>query len=153
MKSAVVLLPGLNRDRDMIAALTKISGHAPVTVWQTETEIPDVDLIVIPGGFSYGDYLRCGAIGARKPVMRAVAEKAAKGVPVHRRVQRLPDPARGGSAARRADAQRVAEVRLPRGEAAGANANTAFTRNYDPGRSFARPWRITTATISPMPRR
>ncbi|MET0258366.1 MAG: phosphoribosylformylglycinamidine synthase subunit PurQ, partial [Methylobacterium sp.] len=52
MKSAVVLLPGLNRDRDMIAALTKISGRAPVTVWQTDTEIPDVDLIVVPGGFS-----------------------------------------------------------------------------------------------------
>ncbi len=82
MKSAVVLLPGLNRDRDMIAALTKISGKAPVTVWQTETEIPDVDLIVVPGGFSYGDYLRCGAIAARSPVMQAVAEKAAQGVPV-----------------------------------------------------------------------
>ncbi|WP_279479744.1 phosphoribosylformylglycinamidine synthase subunit PurQ [Aureimonas sp. SK2] len=82
MKSAVVLLPGLNRDRDMIAALTKISGQAPVTVWQTETAIPDVDLIVVPGGFSYGDYLRCGAIAARSPVMQAVAEKAASGVPV-----------------------------------------------------------------------
>ena len=82
MKSAVVLLPGLNRDRDMIAALTKISGKAPATVWQTDTEIPDVDLIVIPGGFSYGDYLRCGAIAARMPVMRAVAEKANKGVMV-----------------------------------------------------------------------
>jgi phosphoribosylformylglycinamidine synthase I len=82
MKSAVVLLPGLNRDRDMIAALTKIGGKAPTTVWQTDTEIPDVDLIVIPGGFSFGDYLRCGAIGARMPVMRAVAEKAAKGVKV-----------------------------------------------------------------------
>jgi len=82
MKSAVVVLPGLNRDRDMIAALTKISGKAPVTIWQTDTEIPDVDLIVIPGGFSYGDYLRCGAIAARMPVMRAVAEKAAKGVSV-----------------------------------------------------------------------
>jgi len=80
MKSAVVLLPGLNRDRDMIAALTKIGGRPPLTVWQTDTEIPDVDLIVIPGGFSYGDYLRCGAIAARMPVMRAVAEKAAKGV-------------------------------------------------------------------------
>ena len=79
MKSAVVLLPGLNRDRDMIAALTKISGQAPATVWQTDTEIPDVDLIVIPGGFSYGDYLRCGAIAARMPVMRAVAEKAKAG--------------------------------------------------------------------------
>jgi phosphoribosylformylglycinamidine synthase len=80
MKSAVVLLPGLNRDRDMIAALTAISGHRPLTVWETDTTIPDVDLIVIPGGFSYGDYLRCGAIAARMPVMRAVAEKAKKGV-------------------------------------------------------------------------
>ena len=59
----------------MIAALTKISGHAPITVWQTETEIPDVDLIVIPGGFSYGDYLRCGAIAARMPVMQAIKEE------------------------------------------------------------------------------
>ncbi|RUY00589.1 phosphoribosylformylglycinamidine synthase subunit PurQ, partial [Mesorhizobium sp. M2A.F.Ca.ET.040.01.1.1] len=71
MKSAVVLLPGLNRDRDMIAALTKISGQTPATIWQTDTEIPDVDLIAIPGGFSFGDYLRCGAIAARMPVMRA----------------------------------------------------------------------------------
>ena len=82
MKTAVVLLPGLNRDRDMIAALTTISGTPPLTVWQTDTEIPDVDLIVVPGGFSYGDYLRCGAIAARSPVMRAVADKAAQGVSV-----------------------------------------------------------------------
>lgn len=82
MKTAVVLLPGLNRDRDMIAALTAISGTAPVTVWQTETDIPAVDLIVIPGGFSFGDYLRCGAIAARSPVIRAVADAAARGVPV-----------------------------------------------------------------------
>ncbi|ACM36365.1 MULTISPECIES: phosphoribosylformylglycinamidine synthase subunit PurQ [Rhizobium/Agrobacterium group] len=82
MKSAVVQLPGLNRDRDMIAALTKISGTPPVTIWQTETEIPDVDLIVIPGGFSYGDYLRCGAIAARMPVMQAIKAKADQGVKV-----------------------------------------------------------------------
>ena len=82
MKTAVVLLPGLNRDRDMIAALTTITGKAPVTVWQTETALPDVDLVVVPGGFSFGDYLRAGAIAARSPVMRAVAEAAAKGVPV-----------------------------------------------------------------------
>ncbi|WP_062229049.1 phosphoribosylformylglycinamidine synthase subunit PurQ [Aureimonas frigidaquae] len=82
MKSAVVLLPGLNRDRDMIAALTRIGGTAPLTVWQTDVEIPAVDLIVIPGGFSFGDYLRCGAIAARSPVMRAVADKARAGVPV-----------------------------------------------------------------------
>jgi phosphoribosylformylglycinamidine synthase I len=82
MKSALIQLPGLNRDRDMIAALTRVAGRPPVTVWQTETSIPDVDLIVIPGGFSYGDYLRCGAIAARMPVMRAVAEQAARGVQV-----------------------------------------------------------------------
>ncbi|TPW26798.1 phosphoribosylformylglycinamidine synthase subunit PurQ [Pararhizobium mangrovi] len=82
MKSAVILLPGLNRDRDMIAALTKIAGEPPVTVWQSETEIPDVDLVVVPGGFSYGDYLRAGAIAARMPVLQAVREKAEKGVRV-----------------------------------------------------------------------
>ena len=82
MKSAVITLPGLNRDRDMIAALTLISGHAPITVWQTETEIPDVDLIVIPGGFSYGDYLRCGAIAARMPVLDAVRTHAARGTAI-----------------------------------------------------------------------
>lgn len=80
MKTAVLQLPGLNRDRDMIAALTKISGNAPQTIWQTETSIDDdIDLIVIPGGFSYGDYLRSGAIAARMPVMNAVIEQAKKG--------------------------------------------------------------------------
>lgn len=83
MKTAVLQLPGLNRDRDMLAALTLISGQAPQTVWQTETSIDDdVDLIVIPGGFSYGDYLRSGAIAARMPVMQAVIEKAKKGTRV-----------------------------------------------------------------------
>ena len=79
MKSAVVLLPGLNRDRDMIAALTTISGHKPLTVWETDTTIPDVDLIVIPGGFSYGDYLRCGAIAAQSPVAAAIRAHAERG--------------------------------------------------------------------------
>ena len=133
MKTAVVQLPGLNRDRDMIAALTKISGHAPVTVWQTDTVIPDVDLIAIPGGFSYGDYLRCGAIAARMPVMRAVAEKAAKGVMVIGvcngfqillEAGMLP-----GALMRNASLKFVCrEVKLEI-----ANANTAFTRNYAPG--------------------
>lgn len=133
MKSAVVLLPGLNRDRDMIAALTKIGGRAPLTVWQTDTEIPDVDLIVIPGGFSYGDYLRCGAIAARMPVMRAVAEKAAKGVLVMGvcngfqillEAGLLP-----GALMRNTSLKFVCrEVKLEV-----ANANTAFTRAYQPG--------------------
>ncbi len=82
MKTAVLVLPGLNRDRDMIAALKLITGVAPVTVWQTETSIPAVDLIVIPGGFSYGDYLRCGAIAARMPVLDAVRDHAKRGTPI-----------------------------------------------------------------------
>lgn len=82
MKSAVVVFPGLNRDRDMIAALTKIGGTAPAVVWHQDADIPDVDLIVIPGGFSYGDYLRCGAIAARSPIMDKVRERAARGVKV-----------------------------------------------------------------------
>jgi phosphoribosylformylglycinamidine synthase subunit PurQ / glutaminase len=132
MKSAVILLPGLNRDRDMIAALTKISGKAPVTAWQTDTSIPDVDLIVIPGGFSYGDYLRCGAIAARSPVMRAVRQKADKGVMVigvcngfqiMLEAGMLP-----GALMRNASLKFVCrEVKLSI-----ANANTAFTRAYKP---------------------
>ncbi|MEM7070063.1 MAG: phosphoribosylformylglycinamidine synthase subunit PurQ, partial [Pseudomonadota bacterium] len=80
MKSSVILFPGSNRDRDMIAALTKITGAAPNLVWHTDTEIPDSDLIVIPGGFSYGDYLRSGAIAARSPVMKEISKAAKKGV-------------------------------------------------------------------------
>ncbi len=82
MNSAVVVFPGLNRDRDMIAALTRISGRAPAVVWHKDTELPDVDLIVIPGGFSYGDYLRVGAIAARSPIMATIRERAARGVRV-----------------------------------------------------------------------
>jgi phosphoribosylformylglycinamidine synthase subunit PurQ / glutaminase len=133
MKSAVVLLPGLNRDRDMIAALTKIGGKAPATVWQTDTGIPDVDLIVIPGGFSYGDYLRCGAIAARSPVMRAVKEQADRGVMVIGvcngfqillEAGMLP-----GALMRNTSLKFVCrEVKL-----SVANANTAFTNAYHPG--------------------
>ena len=139
MKSAIVQLPGLNRDRDMIAALTKISGEAPLTAWQTDTEMPDVDLIVIPGGFSYGDYLRCGAIAARMPVMQAVAEKAKQGVPVIGvcngfqillEAGLLP-----GALMRNSSLKFVCrEVKLEV-----ANANTAFTRGYAPGQIIRAP--------------
>jgi len=133
MKSAVVLLPGLNRDRDMIAALTKISGKPPVTVWETDATVPDVDLIVIPGGFSYGDYLRCGAIAARMPVMRAIAEKADKGVMVMgvcNGFQILVEAGLLPGALMRNQTLKFVcrEVKLQV-----ANANTAFTRNYAPG--------------------
>jgi phosphoribosylformylglycinamidine synthase I len=134
MKAAVILLPGLNRDRDMIAALTHISGQAPLTIWQTETSIPDdVDLIVIPGGFSYGDYLRCGAIGARMPVMQAVREKAEKGtrvIGVCNGFQILLEAGLlPGALMRNASLKFVCrEVRLEV-----ANAGTVFTRGYTQG--------------------
>jgi phosphoribosylformylglycinamidine synthase len=82
MKSAVIVFPGSNRDHDMLVALEAVTGVKPAAVWHTETTLPSLDLIVLPGGFSYGDYLRSGAIAARSPVMRAVADAAAKGVRV-----------------------------------------------------------------------
>ena len=80
MRTAVIQFPGSNRDRDMIAAVTKVSGRPPVVVWHKETALPDVDLVVLPGGFSYGDYLRSGAIAARSPIMDAVRAAADRGV-------------------------------------------------------------------------
>ena len=82
MKSAVVVFPGINRERDMLLALETVTGSKPVSVWHTETELPKVDLVVVPGGFSYGDYLRCGAIAARSPIMQDIRAKALKGLKV-----------------------------------------------------------------------
>jgi phosphoribosylformylglycinamidine synthase len=83
MKSAVIVFPGSNCDRDLAVAIRETTGSDPVMLWHGETQVPDgVDLIAIPGGFSYGDYLRSGAMAARSPVMRAVADAAARGVPV-----------------------------------------------------------------------
>ncbi|MCD2316027.1 phosphoribosylformylglycinamidine synthase subunit PurQ [Sphingomonas sp. IC-11] len=83
MKSAVVVFPGSNCDRDLAVALEEVTGKKPDMVWHGDTELPDgVGLIAVPGGFSYGDYLRSGAMAARSPIMRAVADKAAAGVPV-----------------------------------------------------------------------
>src|SRR3989440_9763241 len=80
MKSAVVVFPGINRERDMARALKLISGREPVMVWHAEPALPaGTDLVVVPGGFSYGDYLRCGAIAARAPIMDAVRAFAATG--------------------------------------------------------------------------
>jgi phosphoribosylformylglycinamidine synthase subunit PurQ / glutaminase len=80
MKSAVVVFPGINRERDMARALKFVSGREPAMVWHADSELPKgTDLVVLPGGFSYGDYLRCGAIAARAPIMDAVRAHAAKG--------------------------------------------------------------------------
>ncbi len=83
MKSAVIVFPGSNCDRDMAEALRVVTGRAPIMVWHRDTALPeDTDLVAIPGGFSYGDYLRSGAMAARSPIMQAVAEAASRGVPV-----------------------------------------------------------------------
>ncbi len=79
MKTSIIQFPGLNRESDMIMALENVAGARVETVWHTETSLPDTDLVVIPGGFSYGDYLRCGAIAARSPIMKAIIEHANKG--------------------------------------------------------------------------
>ena len=83
MTAAVIVFPGSNCDRDLAVAIEEVTGRAPTMLWHRETELPDgVDLIAVPGGFSYGDYLRSGAMAARSPVMNAVVKAAERGVPV-----------------------------------------------------------------------
>jgi len=82
MKAAIVVFPGSNRERDAEAALTQTMGKKPIMVWHRDTELPDVDLVLVPGGFSYGDYLRCGAIAAHSPILREVKARADKGMAV-----------------------------------------------------------------------
>jgi len=82
-RSAVITFPGSNCDRDMADALEKVSGDEPFRVWHGDADLPErLDFIALPGGFSYGDYLRSGAMAARSPIMRAVVEAAGRGVPV-----------------------------------------------------------------------
>jgi phosphoribosylformylglycinamidine synthase len=139
MKSAVVVFPGLNRDRDMVAALTSISGRQPAVVWHKDSELPDVDLIVIPGGFSYGDYLRAGAIAARSPIMQTIRERAQHGVHVLgvcNGFQILTEAGLlPGVLMRNASLRFVCrEVRLKV-----ENADTAFTRGYTAGQVITTP--------------
>jgi len=83
MRSAVITFPGSNCDRDMAVALEQVSGRAPARVWHGDADLPEgLDFIALPGGFSYGDYLRSGAMAARSPIMRAVIAAAERGVPV-----------------------------------------------------------------------
>lgn len=83
MQSAVIVFPGSNCDRDLAVAIRDVTGKAPAMVWHRDAELPvGTDFIAVPGGFSYGDYLRSGAMAARSPIMKAVVEAAGKGVPV-----------------------------------------------------------------------
>jgi phosphoribosylformylglycinamidine synthase len=83
VKTAVIVFPGSNCDRDIAVALESVTGTKPHMVWHGDSELPEgLGLIALPGGFSYGDYLRCGAIAARSPVVKAVVEAANRGMPV-----------------------------------------------------------------------
>ena len=83
MRASVIVFPGSNCDRDLATAITLVSGVAPAMVWHGDTELPaGTDLVALPGGFSYGDYLRSGAMAARSPIMAAVVAASARGVPV-----------------------------------------------------------------------
>jgi len=82
LQAAVIVFPASNCDRDVAVALHSATGRPPLMVWHRDSEMPKVDLMVVPGGFSYGDYLRCGAMAAHSPIMREIKARAAKGVPL-----------------------------------------------------------------------
>ncbi len=140
MKSAVIVFPGSNCDRDAARAIERITGAAPAMLWHKEPDLPaGTDLVVLPGGFSYGDYLRSGAMAARSPVVRAVTAHAERGglvlgicngFQVLTETRLLP-----GALARNAGLKfRCLEAPL-----AIVNANTAFTRAYRETRETAIP--------------
>jgi phosphoribosylformylglycinamidine synthase len=79
LRTGILIFPGINRERDMAIAVRQSFGAEPVMIWHKETALPALDLVIIPGGFSFGDYLRCGAMAAHSPVMRAVHDHAARG--------------------------------------------------------------------------
>ena len=79
LRVTVAVFPGSNCDRDMMVAIEKLAGRRPALVWHKESSLDATDLVIIPGGFSYGDYLRCGALAARAPIMEAVLDHAARG--------------------------------------------------------------------------
>ena len=105
MKTAILVFPGTNRERDMAAAVRTVSGSDPMMVWHAETEIPQADLIILPGGFSYGDYLRSGAIAARSPIVADLLEKAKQGVRILGVCNGFQILTETGISARRSDAQ------------------------------------------------
>ena len=81
MKASIIVFPGSNCDRDIAVSIKKLTNLEPTMVWHKETSMPDSDLIIIPGGFTFGDYLRCGSIAANSPIMKDVIKKATDGLP------------------------------------------------------------------------
>jgi phosphoribosylformylglycinamidine synthase I len=134
MKAAVIVFPGSNREGDMARALRQATGHAPAMVWHAEHDLPaETDLVVLPGGFSYGDYLRCGAIAGRAAIMEAVRVHAARGglvLGVCNGFQILCESGLlPGVLMRNAGLRFVCRMQHLRVE----RADTAFTRRYAPG--------------------
>ena len=139
MKAGVVVFPGTNRERDIAIALQAASGRRPRMVWHGDTELAGLDLVVLPGGFSHGDYLRCGAMAARSPVMEAVRAFAAAGghvLGVCNGFQVLTEAGLlPGALLHNASLRFLSQdchLRVER-------ADTAFTRHYQPGQVFRAP--------------
>ncbi len=140
MKTAVIVFPGSNCDRDLAVAFEAATGRKPAMVWHRETALPDgIDAIGVPGGFSYGDYLRSGAMAARSPVMRAVADAASEGryvLGICNGFQVLTETGLlPGALMRNAGIKFVCrDVALTV-----ANSQTAFTGRYDAGETVSFP--------------
>jgi phosphoribosylformylglycinamidine synthase len=139
MKAAIVIFPGTNRERDMAIALHGATGHRPRMLWHHETSLGDADLVVLPGGFSHGDYLRCGAMAAQSPIMpaiRAFAERGGYVLGVCNGFQILTEAGLlPGALLRNASLRfisRDCHLRVER-------ADTAFTRHYQTGQVFRAP--------------
>ena len=136
MTPGIILFPGINRERDMAIALEAAFGRKPRMIWHRDTDLSGVDLIVIPGGFSFGDYLRCGAMAAHSPIMRAVHDHAARGgyvLGVCNGFQILTEAGiLPGALLRNASLRFLSmdcHLRVER-------ADTAFTRHYQQGQTF-----------------
>ena len=139
MRAGVVIFPGTNRERDIAIALQAVSGRRPRTVWHRDTDLSGLDIIVLPGGFSHGDYLRCGAMAAHSPVMGAIREFAAAGgyvLGVCNGFQILTEAGLlPGALLRNASLRFLSQdchLRVER-------ADTAFTRHYQRGQVFRAP--------------
>ncbi|AQS87327.1 phosphoribosylformylglycinamidine synthase I [Neoasaia chiangmaiensis NBRC 101099] len=139
MKAGIVVFPGTNRERDMAQALRLVSGHEPQMIWHRETSLPSLDLVVLPGGFSFGDYLRSGAMGAHSPIMREVKAFAERGghvlgvcngFQILTEAQLLP-----GALLRNASMRFLSQDCFLKVE----NAGTAFTRGWSEGALFRAP--------------
>lgn len=139
MKAGVVVFPGSNCDRDAAVTLQAVTGSPAQMIWHGDRDMPDCDLIVVPGGFSYGDYLRSGAMAAHSPICRAIVEKAKKGVPVLgicNGFQVLTETGLlPGALMRNASLRYICKDIHIRPE----RTDTIFTRGYEPGKAIRIP--------------